>query len=368
MPSLGSTEGRGPDKMRLCPTCRMEISILATKCRFCGEDVGRPREEQRKLTVEDLGGETIEHYAPSSSVMEALEAFRSEEALRRKQTGQKKSSIFSRQSRVEQVPSVGQPLKTGLPPLDAYSRSLASTGGLSRTSVVAKRRVNRRVSRTFSASPWMRMVLWVLAAAVAAALLYLALMKGVPRIRALVLARSSPTVDAPQNPAAVMLESDASPLEILEAAVTHQRRYDNAENREIVEKAAARVEEYVAGLLAKNPYDRENLRQAWDMASKAHAVSPTNRLLDLKNRVSAEVRIYSAMLVNAEPEAKPPHAVLRIVDSDMNETEVTVREGESFLEGRFQLTLVKRDEVCLVDTAYGERKLRCNKVGGIVRF
>ena len=77
---MSETPGpRKDEKMRLCPTCRMEISVLATKCRYCGEEVGRPRDETRSLSISDLGGETVQHYAPSSSVMEALEAFRSEE-------------------------------------------------------------------------------------------------------------------------------------------------------------------------------------------------------------------------------------------------------------------------------------------------
>ena len=65
--------------MRLCPSCRMSIPVLAVKCRFCGEEVGRPRDETRKLSISDLGGQDSTMYAPSSSVMEALEAFRTEE-------------------------------------------------------------------------------------------------------------------------------------------------------------------------------------------------------------------------------------------------------------------------------------------------
>jgi hypothetical protein len=58
----------------------MAISVLATKCRFCGEEVGKPKEEQRELSINDLGGENIQHRAPSGSVMEALESFRVEDA------------------------------------------------------------------------------------------------------------------------------------------------------------------------------------------------------------------------------------------------------------------------------------------------
>ena len=73
----GHSEGR--DKTRLCPTCRSPISVLATKCKFCGDPVGRPRDENRKLTVDDLGGESASEFTRSEDVMEALEAYRREE-------------------------------------------------------------------------------------------------------------------------------------------------------------------------------------------------------------------------------------------------------------------------------------------------
>ncbi len=61
----------------------MEISFFATKCRFCGERVGRPREEARQVTVQDLGGaQSGTDYAPGGEVLDALEAFRREEIER----------------------------------------------------------------------------------------------------------------------------------------------------------------------------------------------------------------------------------------------------------------------------------------------
>ena len=76
------TEPREPDKTRLCPSCRMQISVLATKCRFCGENVSRPRVEDRHFTIRDLGGENSRKYAASESMLSALESFRIEQAER----------------------------------------------------------------------------------------------------------------------------------------------------------------------------------------------------------------------------------------------------------------------------------------------
>ena len=74
-------DSHSEEKNRICPSCRMAISVLAVKCRFCGEEGGKPKEEQRTLSINDLGGEIIHHRAPSGSVMEALEAFRVETGL-----------------------------------------------------------------------------------------------------------------------------------------------------------------------------------------------------------------------------------------------------------------------------------------------
>ncbi|HPJ99075.1 MAG TPA: hypothetical protein PKW60_06280, partial [Candidatus Hydrogenedentes bacterium] len=66
------------DKTRVCPFCRREISIFATKCFHCGERVDPPRADQRHFSMEDLGGRKSTNYAPSESVMAALETFRAE--------------------------------------------------------------------------------------------------------------------------------------------------------------------------------------------------------------------------------------------------------------------------------------------------
>ncbi|MBM3289605.1 MAG: hypothetical protein FJY92_05590, partial [Candidatus Hydrogenedentes bacterium] len=116
------------EKSRLCPSCRMEISVLATKCRFCGESVGRPRDETRSLSIDDLGGETIRHYAPSSSVMEAMEAFRSEHDFKSnppEDAQPERKSLFGMSSK-KKGGAGPQTDADGLPQLDERSQALAS--------------------------------------------------------------------------------------------------------------------------------------------------------------------------------------------------------------------------------------------------
>lgn len=71
-------EENAQDELRLCPTCRMPISVLATRCRYCGETVGRPRKEEERFTIKDLGGEQKTTYTLPGNVREALEAYRAE--------------------------------------------------------------------------------------------------------------------------------------------------------------------------------------------------------------------------------------------------------------------------------------------------
>ncbi len=64
------------DELRLCPVCRMSISVWATRCRFCGEEVGRPKREEKKLTMRDLGAPKQAAYKQSEEVRKALDDFR----------------------------------------------------------------------------------------------------------------------------------------------------------------------------------------------------------------------------------------------------------------------------------------------------
>ena len=64
---------------RLCPECRSTISIWATKCKFCGSKVGRPKMREAKLTLKDLGGEAHDKHKVSKHVMSAIGTFRYDE-------------------------------------------------------------------------------------------------------------------------------------------------------------------------------------------------------------------------------------------------------------------------------------------------
>jgi len=116
--------GAPNEKLRLCPSCRMSIPVLAVKCRFCGEEVGRPRDESRKLSISDLGGQDATMYAPSSSVMEALESFRTEEFTSAPPPEPQKRSLFGKKKPQTDTPRPAR--SDDMPELDENSQALAS--------------------------------------------------------------------------------------------------------------------------------------------------------------------------------------------------------------------------------------------------
>ena len=326
----------------------MEISILATKCRYCGENVGRPRDEARHLTVKDLGGESVKHYVPPSSVMEALEAFRAEEeiAAAPEVEAAGKRSYFGLGKKKAQAP---QPKNTfdDLPDLDAHGQDLASIMG----GVPARGSVVRTPA---PAGPsWIRKV-GVFAGLVAAiVILYL----GGGSIWAYVN-RPDDAIAGPRfvNPAKAMIKQDRPACEILEAAVEAELREPNAENREITEIARLRVVEEIKALLNAPDWTLENnVMKASALAQRAHEADPSPLITEIKKEVEKECVVCRMNWVGAEPDRGT--ATLRIHDAHGAPwEEVTVKKGE-LIHNRFELAAVFRDHIEVIDRLRNNRRV-----------
>ena len=318
--STEASHYRDDEKTRPCTTCRMPVSILATKCRYCGAELGRPREETRSLSAQDLGGETIKHYAPSSNVMDALESFRTEQAAQQRKSGK----------------------EGNLPELDDRSRALASAV---RSSPSGPPRKN---TRRFSWGDYGRYVL----GGITALVLVVVAITVIPRFTT-----GQTEGEVFVNRAPSMMELGAAPLEILEAALDAVRQAPGAENDAIYAEARARLRQEVTGVLAAPNWSRRYLDQASRLANQASALDPHGETQELKSMVDAEVDAYNIVLAGVD--ASSGAVTYRMARSDTNHTATR----DDLILDRFQIVRVTGNTVRLRDQRRDGRELNWS-IGG----
>ena len=344
---MDSGAPRSGDKTRLCPSCRMEISVLATKCRFCGENVGRPRDESRKMTIDDLGGETIQHYAPSTSVMEAMEAFRSEFEFKSNPpedaVNQQKKSFFGIGGKKQQQEFKSGGPEAGLPELDERSQALAS---------IAMPTPRRVVSQpTFQQPTWIKKV-GVFAGFVAAILI---LYIGGGQVIAYI-SRPADTIDRVfRNPAEAMLASDAEPISTLREAMTALRQEDHMENRAIAEKARGRVIDLVQSVQYAEPWTEDSLAKASQMAAEAFRIDPHESMAALKEEIDADSFAYRMVLSSVEGDTATFLVQKRNAPRDASNA-VVVKVGD-MVQDRFKVVAIRSEHVQVEDTLRKNRPL-----------
>lgn len=332
------------EKMRLCPSCRMEISVLATKCRFCGESVGRPRDETRALTIDDLGGETIRHYAPSSSVMEAMEAFRSENEFSSNppedEQPAKKTLFGMGKKKFDSNPPSAQ---SGLPELDERSQALASLAIPSMKPVKAQRKPKT--------SPWPRRAAIALGVIAGLGILWF----GGSAVWAYMTREPEERDPLNRNPAEAMLARDEDPVKTLVAAAEAFRADDHSKNRMILEKARERVKVRINELLNAKPWSEEKLNQASREMNTAFRADSAPDLRALKEEVDREGMLYRMTLLDTKPNEEATFAL----SSGANGT-VTVKLNEEIAD-RFRVVSIRRDSVQVQDKVRGNRPLTYSK-------
>jgi hypothetical protein len=308
------------EKLRVCPSCRMQISVLATKCRYCGEEVGKPKEETRTLSVHDLGGENVLHRAPSGSVMEALESFRVEET-------------FSS--------SEGPGLGGSSLDLDFGGDS---GGKSSSTSAFANPSAS---SPSRPAKSKLPLIGGIVVAIVVVAVLAVAVPKFIDSFGDTQADASLPTYI---NRAPGILNDGGPAIDALQAAVEAIGHEDSEKNHRIAEDAVAALDKEVRALLAKKPFDMQNIRDASSLASRGVDLYPNNVTQDLVDEVNEDNRAYKISLARFDREADSA----TLIDNAGNR--LTVKQGDKLLN-RF---LVERlhvgyKRVILKDTRRGDR-------------
>lgn len=320
------------EKSRLCPTCRCAISVLATKCRFCGESVGRPKDETRSLTIEDLGGETVVHYAPSSNVMEALEAFRMEEGTA-VTPEPKKKTLFGRKaaSTNSQAPMKSDP---GVMDLDERGKALASLMVPTRTVAPAAK----------SSDPtWMKKLAFLGGFVAVVVILYFG---GIQVSAAIRNWGADDTVKpAYHNPAPDMVREGKPAIEVHKAAYEAVQKDDSPDNREILADARKQVSDEIESKLNASSVTLHTLREASNLAADAWQEDRSPEIQQLKAQVDAENSIFGMNLISVDTSASPRTAVIQLSDK----SRITVKPND-MISDRLQVQTITEKYVQLIDT------------------
>ncbi|NLV40405.1 MAG: hypothetical protein GXY15_04155 [Candidatus Hydrogenedentes bacterium] len=330
------------DPLRLCPECRMPISILANRCRFCGAAVGKPRKEVETLTVQDLGGDDASTYTVSGNVMEALKSFMTEEQAatdkaREEEDARKASWLGRRRSGQETAPE-----ESGLPPLDPAHSNLADLGARPSTpSQIKARRQAAARSREIG-----RKIFLFGAITAGLVLLFLGTNFAVARIKEM-RARNTPEGFVYPNKAMEMLAAGTPSADCIEEALTAVRHNDTPENRAILEKVRLQVISEVEAGLSCVPFAQEKLDKASALINRVGMKDSDTKTTELLDRVNRELAYFKFVLVSTEGEGGK--AVFRLNNSYLSEKEQTVAEGE-LLQDRFLVKKVGSTFVRLEDT------------------
>lgn len=312
---------REQDDMRLCPICRMPISVLATKCRHCGGEVARPRRKEASLTIHDLGGDSQPTYTPSGDVIEAIEAFRAEVI-----SGQKTEAPGAESSQLGAA--------SGLPELDARSRDLMQFALSSST--ISSTPPPRVAQRPSGAS---RLMLG-LGVAVAVLLCLVFAYKIVEGLRSDRVEQKP----AYHNRAPEIMAMKGSGLEALRAAQDAVKNAPSPENDQILNQARDYFVQEINALLTADPWDPELLQKASRLTIEAVGLDNDSRIRDIRQQVLDEVAAYS-MFLQVSPEQ---NTVIYKKTADAAEEEI-VGVGD-LLGGRFEVLNVTPRQVRLEDT------------------
>lgn len=340
------------EKMRMCPSCRTPISISAVKCRFCGEGVGRPKQETRELTIQDLGGESSTRHVSSANVMDAMEAFRAEELSQRESEKAKKkeSTLFKRKPKGEE--DAGS--TSDLPELDQYHKDLAA-------SVLSQSGGGKGAAAKQRGTGPVRVLAYVIGAAV--------LVVGAVQGFTIVQARlSGPEVDTgPKvvNRAPALIDQGAPLEDVLEAAVEAAEKDPSADNRRILDNARNLVVDDIRSLLNARPWQFERLDAAMALANAAYQVDASDPIEKIRAEARMDFDAYSMTLMGIEKTDSGEVAVFNGVHTGSGDSRtVRVRKDERLGEGdRFIVDAIYSTYVAITDEKRQSRQLKFRLYG-----
>lgn len=327
------------ESQRQCPACRNWVSHLATRCHFCGETLGRPRKEEVRITVEDLGGESRSQYTVSGNVMDALEAFREEnlseaEDLRRSKEDAA-NSWFGRRQQSEPPGGV----RSDMPALDGEHKSLADdilgSTTTTRTPKPAPRRYDSDLIRNIG---------------IGAAVLGVLIVGYVfvwPAFQTYLAERNKQPEVEHTNNARSMIAIGAPAVEVLQEAHNAVSVAPNEVNQTTLEEARDYVAKAVNDLLNASPFDPGKLDAASALMSQVSRIDHSERLIALAAEVTNEVAFHKFILVQVDADAGKATFKLNNASAGAEEQQVSVGD---MLQDRFIVTAIASTSVRLEDT------------------
>jgi hypothetical protein len=321
----------------------MPISVLATRCRYCGETVGRPRKEEERFTVKDLGGEQKTSYTLPGNVREALEAYRAE--------------MFSEPSPDAEAagPDTGSPRfnsKTGIPEIDEQHSNLAALLDLPTGPSAPRTKARPAADRT-------RLVLQILAGTAAVIIVLLALRYSWAAYQNYAEAQRAAGQVVYVNMARSMLEKGQY-VEAIAEAQEALHFNDTPENRAIADEVRAALANHVERRLNAERWSQAELREASALVNRALGRDKSPALQELLARVDAEIADYK--LVLRQVDTATGEATFIVHSPSVPEREQVVREGDyvgdRFLVKKILGNLVRLEDV-RVPVPGGNRQVVC---------
>lgn len=321
------------ENTRMCPACRTPISVSAFKCRYCGETVGRPKEDARELSIHDLGGETRATHVSSGNVMEAMESFRAEEMA---------SAEASKTASKDEPIQGPQVESASLPELDQYHRDLAAS--ILESSPSAGRSKSRVPQKT---SP-IRLAAYVAAILV----LLVAGVKGYPLVKEYMQDEEEDLGPVYRVLGPAYLARGKPLDEVLEAAVADVANQNSPGTRKFLETTHSRIIEKVNTLLTAPRFKYENLTDAMALGNACFRVDSSDKIARLRDEVQKEKLAYDMILrrINGD------EAVFGVNLEDGGIYDVTVKKGD-MIANRFRVFHISRTTVTVKDTARMSNRL-----------
>lgn len=296
------------DKMRLCPVCRMPISVWAIRCRFCGETVGRPKREIETYTVEDLGGETptAKNTLPHE-VLEAIEEFRKELV----ETPPK-----------EEIPSMWNLWgKYKRPHSDTQNKKLQKINPIRWIVIFACISLFGILSYFFGPSTWSQLK---------------SLLQGQPK--------NNIEYD---NHALIMLENGEPIERVLHEALKAFETTNKEEDKQILMQVRTKLIEKINSLLTQELYNPLDIAEASRICSEVIKMDYDPKIQELYKKVIEEISAYKMTLIQIDVTNKK--ATFHLNNPSFQMKEQTVTEGE-LVQERFLVKQILSSRVRLEDT------------------